>query len=740
MMVIDKMQERELEEIQGSVEDIIYRNPDSGFAVITLAVTDELVTVVGPLASVDVGEELKVTGNFTSHPTYGYQFKAELFEKSLPATAGAILQYLSSGAVKGIGPGLARRIVDQFGDETLEQIEKDPMVLAQIKGISEKKASELALEFKQIFGVRSVMLFLARFGISPAYSVNIWKTWGLSAVDFISKNPYIICEEEIGLPFETADLIANHLELSPLSPERITAGIRYVLSKNLLNGHTCLTQEKLLMVTAQLLAVETADVHAVLDKLLEDDQLISVERNKPYIYLPELFIAETYIANRISLMSRELTSQDDQIDAAINAVEKENHIEYETLQRQAIRSALTENVMILTGGPGTGKTTTLNAIIKIFEQREQKVLIAAPTGRAAKRISELTGREAKTIHRLLEVEYQKDNQLSFSRNEKNPLDCDVVVIDEMSMVDTLLFESLLRAMRLDCKLIMVGDSDQLPSVGAGNVLRDLIDSDCVTIVALKEIFRQAARSLIVTNAHAIVHGEMPDLSQKDNDFFFLSRENPIAALKTVIELVSTRLPNSYGYSPTEDIQVLCPSRKGDLGVENLNSKLQNVINPSKSEKHEFSYGPYTYREGDKVMQIKNNYDIAWVKGEEKGLGIFNGDIGTIVSIDKHNGYIFIDFDGRLSSYTLKMAEELELAYAITVHKSQGSEFPAVILPLLGGYDKLYYRNLLYTAVTRAKKILILVGSRQRVQFMVENNRKMLRYTGLKQFIIDYTEQ
>lgn len=739
-MVIHGMQEREYEEIQGSVEDVIYRNPDSGFAVITLAVQDELVTVVGSLSTVEVGEELKVTGTFTSHPTYGYQFKAELFERSLPATAGAILQYLSSGAVKGIGPGLARRIVDKLGDETLEVIEKNPMVLAEIKGISEKKAEELALEFKQVFGVRSVMLFLSRFGISPAYSVNIWKAWGISAIERITNNPYIICEEEIGLSFETADLIAGHLELSPMSTSRISAGIRYVLSKNLLNGHTCLTQEKLLSVTAQLLGIETADVQLILEELLEDDRLVMVERNKPYIYLPELFIAETYIANRISLMSRELTVDHAGIDEEIDKIEQENQIEYESRQRRAIRSALTENVMILTGGPGTGKTTTLNAIIKLFEQREQKVLIAAPTGRAAKRISELTGREAKTIHRLLEVEYGADNKLNFARNEKNPLDCDVVVIDEMSMVDTLLFESLLRAMRLECRLIMVGDSDQLPSVGAGNVLRDLIDSDCVTIVALKEIFRQAAKSLIVTNAHAIVHGEMPDLSQKDNDFFFLSREHPLSAVKTVVELASVRLPKSYGYSPVEDIQVLCPSRKGDLGVEHLNAKLQSVINPKKSEKHEFSYGPYTYREGDKVMQVKNNYDIAWVRGEEKGLGIFNGDIGTIVSIDKHNGYIFIDFDGRLSSYTLKMAEELELAYAITVHKSQGSEFPAVILPLLGGYDKLYYRNLLYTAVTRAKKLLIIVGSRQRVEFMIENNRKMLRYTGLKQFLIDYTEQ
>lgn len=730
------MQEKEFEEIQGSVEDIIYRNPDSGFAVISVAAQDELVTVVGSVASVEVGEELTLTGNFTSHPTYGYQFRAELFERRLPATAGAILQYLSSGAVKGIGPGLARRIVDKFGDETLEKIEQNPMILSEIKGISEKKAEELAVEFKQIFGVRSVMLFLSKFGISPAFGVNIWKLWGPSAIEVITSNPYMVCGEEVGLPFESADLISSHLELASDDPNRVYAGIIYVLTKNMSNGHTCLPEETLISVVAQLLEIDTADVYAILEQMLERFQLVRTERNREYIYLPELYESETYIARRMAQLSSELPEEQANVDDVIAIVEEEQGIAYEARQKRALAAAITDRVIILTGGPGTGKTTTLNAMITIFEQQGLNVLIAAPTGRAAMRISELTGREAKTIHRMLEAEYTPNGTMRFARNEQIPLDCDVMIVDEMSMVDTRLFESLLRALHLECKLVMVGDSDQLPSVGAGNVLRDLIDSECVTIVELKEIFRQAAMSQIVTNAHEIIHGEMPNLDSKDSDFFFLSRENPLLAVRTVVDLVSRRLPASYDYSPTDDIQVLCPSRKGDLGIENLNAKLQQVLNPKEKEKKEVKAGRYTYREGDKVMQTRNNYDILWVRGEENGMGIYNGDIGTIQSIDKHNGYMIIDFDGRISSYTLKMADELELAYAITVHKSQGNEFNAVILPLLGGYDRLYFRNLLYTAVTRAKRLLIIVGSRERVEFMVRNNRKTLRYTGLKHFLTE----
>lgn len=726
--------QQDIEELCGTVEDIIYRNVDTGFAVINLGVSDELVCVVGSLATVEVGEELRVIGKFGSHPTYGYQFKAEAFDRQLPATAGAIMRYLASGAIKGIGPALARRIVDRFGDETLEKIELNPSCLSQVKGISPKKAEALAEEFKHVFGVRRVMLFLAKFGVSPTAAVKVWKLWGPDAVRLVTENPYLLCEEDVGLPFETADAIADAYEIDKFDGNRINAAVRYVLSGNLTNGHTCLPYKKLIQAAEMLLSVGTDAIDSSLQDMVARDLLILVERNQPYYYLPDLYVAENYIASRISEMVGELVFEAENADGLIDAEERRLGIEYETLQRQAIRAALCENIMILTGGPGTGKTTTLNGMIDILEEQGKAVYLTAPTGRASKRMSELTGREAKTIHRLLEVEYSPEGRLRFSRDESNRLECDVVVVDEMSMVDTLLFEALLRAMKPECKLILVGDSDQLPSVGAGNVLRDLIDSECVTIVTLKEIFRQAAQSLIVTNAHDIVKGELPDLDRKDNDFFFLSRENISQAADTIVQLVCERLPRSYGYSPVKDIQVLCPSRKGELGVEMLNTRLQAVINPESPEKRQVRVGQYLFRVGDKVMQVRNNYDLPWVKDDEKGVGVYNGDIGTIFAIDTHNGYIIIDFDGRIVSCTIEMAEDLELAYAVTVHKSQGSEFNAVVIPVLGGYDKLYFRNLLYTAVTRAKQLLILVGSKKRLEYMVKNNRKMLRYTGLKQFL------
>ncbi len=726
--------QQDIEELCGTVEDIIYRNADTGFAVINLGVSDELVCVVGSLATVEVGEELRVMGKFGSHPTYGYQFKAEAFDRQLPATAGAIMRYLASGAIKGIGPALARRIVDRFGDETLEKIELNPSCLSQVKGISPKKAEALAEEFKHVFGVRRVMLFLAKFGVSPTAAVKVWKLWGPDAVRLVTENPYLLCEEDVGLPFETADAIADAYEMDKSDGNRINAAVRYVLSGNLTNGHTCLPYKKLIQAAEMLLGVGNDAIDSSLQDMVARDLLILVERNQPYYYLPDLYVAENYIASRISEMVGELVFETENADGLIDAEERRLGIEYETLQRQAIRAALCENIMILTGGPGTGKTTTLNGMIDILEEQGKVVYLTAPTGRASKRMSEVTGREAKTIHRLLEVEYSPEGRLRFSRDESNRLECDVVVVDEMSMVDTLLFEALLRAMKPECKLILVGDSDQLPSVGAGNVLRDLIDSECVTIVTLKEIFRQAAQSLIVTNAHDIVKGELPDLDRKDNDFFFLSRENISQAADTIVQLVCERLPRSYGYSPVKDIQVLCSSRKGELGVEMLNTRLQAVINPESPEKRQVRVGQYLFRVGDKVMQVRNNYDLPWVKDDEKGVGVYNGDIGTIFAIDTHNGYIIIDFDGRIVSCTIEMAEDLELAYAVTVHKSQGSEFNAVVIPVLGGYDKLYFRNLLYTAVTRAKQLLILVGSKKRLEYMVKNNRKMLRYTGLKQFL------
>ncbi len=722
--------------IQGTLECITFR-AESGFTVAELDCGGELVTIVGELFGIEEGEELNLTGRYVSHPKYGAQFQVALCERRLPATASAIRKYLSSGVIKGIGKGLARRIVDRFQEKTMEIIEAEPMRLAEISGISEKKAEEIAEEFKRIFGIRALMIFLSQYGISPTQSVAVWKLWGPMALDKIQSNPYMLCGGELDLEFALCDTIAMEYNLSEASEDRIRAGVSFVLRRNLNSGHTCLPSDKLLEQTTHLLQLPESSILPVLEEEITERRLCLLPRKKDYYYLTNLFLAEQYIAERIVLMTRADFPDTARLEKKIERIEKDNGIEYAELQKQAIRQALQNDIMILTGGPGTGKTTTLNGMITILEEDGKAVSIAAPTGRAAKRISEVTGKEAKTIHRLLEVVHNESDRLEFVRNQDNPLDADAVVIDEMSMVDTLLFDSLLRALKPGCKLILVGDSDQLPSVGAGNVLRDLIDCGCVPTVQLTEIFRQAAKSLIVTNAHRIVGGEMPSLTVKDNDFFFLPRRRGEEVQETVVELVSRRLPASYGFNGFEHIQVLCPSRKGGLGTAELNHRLQAVLNPADAFKTQFTNNQYTFREGDKVMQVRNNYDIEWRKDDERGLGIFNGDIGVIKMIDRGSQTLMIDFDGRVAAYSFDMANELELAYAVTIHKSQGSEFDAVIVPLLGGFDKLYYRNLLYTAVTRAKKLLILVGAAERIAYMVHNNRRMLRYTGLKYLLQEY---
>ncbi len=728
------MEETKFTEIIGTVEEIIYKNPDNGFTVLYLSSDNELINVVGEFYDVNIGEELKLTGSFTTHSTYGYQFKAELCEHQLPATSSAIFKYLSSGVVKGIGPVIARRIVDKFGDDTLRVIESEPEKLAEIKGLSPKKLKTITDEFKQVFGVRTLMLFLSEFSVNPAQSIKIWKRWGNMAVDIISGNPYLLCDDQLKISFQTADNIAKKYSHPLDCYERVSAAIKYVLMHNMNNGHTCLPQDKLIAMSEKLLMIERETILSRLDEAISKKDLVSITKNKPFIALPELYEAELYISNRISLMASIPPDIQTDVDYIIDYNEKKNNIVYEALQKKAIKFALLNEVFILTGGPGTGKTTTLNAIIDILQSQGKVISVCAPTGRAAKRISEVTNTEAKTIHRLLEVDYT-DSLLKFSKNEQNPLDSDVIIVDEMSMVDVLLFESLLKAAKPTCKLILVGDYNQLPSVGAGNVLHDLLKNDNVPTVTLKQIFRQAAQSKIVTYAHSIIDGEMPDITANEGDFFFLKRLNSAAASATVIDLVTNRLPKSYNFSPTEDIQVLCPQRKGDLGVMELNRRLQEKLNPYDKSKTQFKSTYYTYRVGDKVMQTKNNYDIIWTKGEEKGEGIFNGDIGIIKMIDRGSQTLAIDFEERVAFYTFDMATELELAYAVTVHKSQGSEFDAVILPVLEGYDKLYYRNLLYTAITRAKKLLIIVGSADRVKFMVNNNIKSVRFTNLS-YLLD----
>lgn len=742
-------QEKEYQKLSGSVDTIVFRKEETGFTVLELETQDDLVTVVGNLIDVEEGEELILTGYYTAHPTYGTQFRAQLCERRLPATANAIAKYLSSGAIKGVGPVLAKRLVLHFGDETLMVMEKSPQRLSEVSGISPKKAQEIALEYQRLFGIRSVMLFLSRFGLNPVMSVRIWRKWGMQSVELIQENPFVLCAWDIGLSFELADAIAQELGMEPGSVNRIRAGLTHTLQYNTNNGHTCLPRNKLVEKAALLTQLGAQQVDEVLGDLCEQGDLVEdTVKGTPFVYLPHLYAAETFVAGRIRMICQLLEAPQEvrqererQLEAQITLLEQQQGMEYAPLQRQAILQSMTHGIFILTGGPGTGKTTTLNAMIELMEQQGDEVALCAPTGRAAKRMAQVTGRDAKTIHRLLEVDFSDGSgQIRFKRNEKNPLKADVIVVDEMSMVDILLFESLMRAMKLSCRLVLVGDADQLPSVGCGNVLRDLIDSQKISCIHLAQIFRQAAQSLIVTNAHSIVHGEYPNLRERGNDFFFLRRVDNAGASQTVVDLCTTRLPQTYGYSSMWDIQVLAPTRKGELGTMELNRRLQEELNPKDPGKAEFVLNATTFREGDKVMQIRNNYDIEWKKDDERGMGIFNGDIGQILSINRSAHTLEIQFDDRVSVYTFDMAVDLELSYACTVHKSQGSEFKAVILSLMRPNPRLSYRNLLYTAVTRARELLIIVGRDSAVQFMVDNVRKTLRYTNLADFLCQALEE
>ncbi len=717
--------------MRGTVDSVTYRNDDNGFAVIVLDYNGDPLTVVGNLGSVEEGEELELTGVFSNHPKFGRQFKAAACSRSLPATASAIQRYLAGGVIKGIGPVTARAMVQKFGDSTLEVLENDPQRLSEVEGISAAKAAVYSEEFKKVIGFRAVLTYFTKCNIPALFGIRAWRKYGVKALDLIDENPYILCGTSIELPFTKAEEIAREKGTPSDSYNRLSAGIKYILTENSFSGHTCLPMDKLLSVANGFLGVDSETLSKVIFSEVDDENLyIYRKNNRPYVMLRKFFVAEDYISRRLSIMKALAYDTKINYDEVINIAEEENNIEYESKQRLAINTALSKGFMVLTGGPGTGKTTTLNAIISLLEQQGDRVLICAPTGRAAKRISDITGYEAKTIHRLLGVKGEIGDYIAFEHDESNPLDCEAVIIDEMSMVDTLLFESLLRALNINCKLIMVGDSDQLPSVGAGNVLHDIIASGTVPVIALTEIFRQAQTSAIVTNAHRIVKGEMPDLSRNSRDFFFLQRLDFDSAMDLTIDLCVNRLPMAYGYSPIENIQVLSPTRKGPLGTVELNKRLQAELNPPHRDKPEIKTLTYIFRVGDKVMQVKNDYDIEWKKGDEKGSGIFNGDIGIIIKLNRFLGIMEIDFEGRICSYSTANLDNLELAYAATVHKSQGSEFDAVIIPVLGGYDKLYFRNLLYTGVTRAKKLLVIVGSSKRLEFMVNNNLRTNRYTCL----------
>lgn len=731
------MQEEQLLEISGSVEQIVFRNEKNGYTILEINDGRELVTAVGSMPWVSVGEELRIMGIWVRHPTFGTQFKVEAFERYKPATASAIQKYLSSGAVKGIGPSLAAQIVEAFGENTLEVMEKEPERLASIKGISAAKARKFSHEIQRAHGIREAMVRLGSYGISPEEALRIWKQYGPQCTDLIQENPYYLCEDGVDIDFSRVDTIAASMERPQDDNDRIRAGIVYVLKHNVKNGHTCLPADKLCAVAVSLLGVEPDLVSGNLEELCNEQSLISLwVGEQEMIFLPRYFRSELYIAERIDMAIKFPAQSIGGADEYIARLEQEFGMEYAALQKQAIREALSKGMLILTGGPGTGKTTTLNAVIRLLEMKGEKVLLAAPTGRAAKRMSELTGREAKTIHRLLQVNWDENDKPVFSKNEKDLLECDAIVLDELSMVDVSLFEALLRAMPMGCRLIIVGDCDQLPSVGPGNVLGDLIASGRIPVVQLNEIFRQSMQSLIVTNAHRIIAGQPPELAVRSSDFFFLPCGEPESLSRLIVDLCARRLPASYGYSPYTDIQVLAPGRKGEVGTNELNKKLQAVINPPEKGKKEITLNGTLFREGDKVMQIKNDYDLPWTKADgTMGEGIFNGDLGILLEIDRRSSSLTVQMDDRLVVYETETAgNELELAYAMTVHKSQGSEFQAVIIPMFPGPSQLYYRNLLYTAITRAKSLLILAGTKETIYRMVENNRKTKRYTGLLTFL------
>ncbi len=735
--MVDELNQSDIITVKGTVQKITYKNEANGYTVAEIKVNKERLTVVGILPFLCEGDYAEFFGKYIVHPTYGQQFSATAFERKAPQNAAAILKYLSAGAIKGIGPATAAKIVERFGEDTLDVIQNRPQELTIIKGISPDKARAVSAEYQKQYCVRDIMLMLSKYNVTPDRCLTIYKRFGENSTEIIKANPYTLCEEGLDFRFETAEDIAADLNFEKNSEQRVAAGLEYVLRKNLANGHTCLPRDKFVSVCKKLLECNESTVEICCDRLIESMRIMSdVVGGVEFVSIPKYRFAEQHIATRLCAVKEFINTAVTVDELQIVNVENRLGIRFEELQKRAIFEAFENGILILTGGPGTGKTTTLNAIIKLFEECDLDIELAAPTGRAAKRMTELTGREAKTIHRLLEVEWGEGDKRQFAKNEKNPLQCDVIIIDEASMIDALLFDDLLKALRLSCRIILVGDSDQLPSIGAGNVLGDILAADIFPSIRLKKVFRQARESMIVNNAHAIIAGEEGDFSRKDSDCFFLCRNDKYSVVQTVVDLVTQRLPEAYGIDSFTDVQILCPSKMLDTGAVNLNNLLQARLNPHKRGEPQLSYKGIYIRTGDKVMQIKNNYDLQYIRDDGKrGEGVFNGDVGYITDIDLRGGIVKVRYDDRVATYFADDLSELELAYAITVHKSQGSEYDYVILPLFDIPSKLKYRNLLYTAVTRAKKMLICVGETSVWNEMMANNRKTLRYTMLKNFLL-----
>ena len=723
--------------LKGTVTDITYRNDVNSYTVFAVDTGEEELTVVGTAPDLKLGDKVELIGDYVYHSVYGRQFKAQFCNALLPETVEDLYHYLASGVIKGIRESTALKIIDKFQEKTFDILENEPERLAEIKGISLEKAKKIGKEYSRQSSTRALIINLSKYGLNTNECLMAYDKFGNSAIDMIENNPYILCEGEKRISFERAEQIAELLPRKPESKFRTEAGILYVIRHNYNNGHTCLPLEKIFEPSGSLLNETRENIEISVDNLIKSNRVV-IEKidNRDFIFLPEAFHAEKGIANRLKVLLKFPPENPIDVAAHIGKIEKSCNIEFAQLQKEAIITAVNKGVLILTGGPGTGKTTTLNGIINMFEKDFLHIALCAPTGRAAQRMTETTGRTATTIHRLLEVEWGEGDKPVFKRNLRNPLDCQAIIVDEMSMVDIFLFSSLLDALPFGCRLIMVGDSDQLPSVSPGNVLKDLIESGLIPVVQLKEIFRQSLESNIVKNAHAIVNGEKIHTDNKDGDFYLLQRTFPLDAVRTIKELITTRLPNAYSFDPATQIQVLCPSKKGDTGTFNLNVVLQEAINPPSQDKKEYNTGYRLFREGDKVMQTRNNYNIHWESRDDEGDGIFNGDIGFIETIDMRRDVIIIDFAGKRATYSKEQLQEIELAYAVTVHKSQGSEFDAVVMPVISVNSRLCYRNLLYTAVTRAKKLLILVGTTGCLNSMIENNKTQLRYSSLKHFLLD----
>jgi len=731
--------------LEATVEGVIFQNSENGYTVFTVSVTNDKeidgeLTCVGMIPNLNEGEFLRMTGSFVMHPTYGKQFNVADYTKSVPTSLSGIEKYLASGLIKGIGEKMAKKIVEEFKEDTLDIIENYPEQLANLKGITLEKAMTISAIFHEQVHLRQAMMFLQSYGISPTYALKIYKKYKERTVEIVKENPYALADDIIGIGFKIADSIAYRMGISEASNYRVRAGIKYTLSLATNNGHVYLPRQALIEKVFELLNVSEGLIENEITSLMIEKSIVSeVIGEETCIYLNAFFYAESYVAKKLLEISLNAIDKSSGMEEEIEKVEKELNISLAVNQKEAVINALINGVTVITGGPGTGKTTTINTIINLLKKEGLEIELAAPTGRAAKRMTEATGHEAKTIHRLLEVKFMSEdsNRQSFEKNEDNPIEADVIIIDECSMVDCLLMFNLLKAVGEGSRLILVGDSNQLPSVGPGNVLKDIIASGAIKTVELSEIFRQAQESAIVMNAHRINQGEYPEVNEKESDFFFVKRLNADEAINTMLEMALRRIPKSFGLDFFKDIQILTPMRKSALGINNLNKILQQAYNPPKHHKSEFEYRQTIFREGDKVMQIKNNYATVWKiydSGKnlvEEGTGVFNGDEGIIERIDKQKETMKVIFDEeKVVEYDFTQLDELDLSYAITIHKSQGSEYKAVIIPIHSGPYMLLNRNLLYTALTRAKQLVVIIGSFDTVKQMVDNNRELARFSAL----------